>query len=205
MISCFYFFCLFIFLFSPGYPAPSPSHPAQAGRVSVSESYHGGYNDHGQHDHLAAGQHDHLYGNNQGYAGNYDNYAAHQYYDPNLTANSVFEHEVGGEPIRGQYPGHVMDQSEGGEGMGTPLPGTLGLGRGHGAAPRAVFDEDQEGEPAPAPSQQAMFARPKSSLGADQHPGLFLCFCLQQLNTPALFSFSNFLSISFPSVGVSYY
>ena len=132
---------------------------AMGGRVSVaSEGYHGGPGyDQGQ---------DHTYTNNgdQGmmaahhghvnYSSNYDNghnYGQYYHQDPNMTAaSSVFE-EAGQEP-----------------GLGTPLPGTLGQ-LGQGAAPRAVFDEDQEPEPAPA-----MYSRqPKSSLTqSDQQPGL---------------------------------
>ncbi len=154
-------FIYFLFI-CPGYPAPSPSHSGLAlgGRVSVaSESYHGGpgaYTDHGHHDHLygnngdpglMAAHHGHM-----NYSSNYDNGNNYgQYYDPNMTANSVFE-EAGPEP-----------------GLVTPLPGTLG--QGQGAAPRAVFDEDQEGEPAPA-----MYSRqPKSApTQSDQQPGLCL-------------------------------
>lgn len=151
---------MFLFI-CPGYPAPSPSHSglAMGGRVSLaSEGYHGGpgtYTDHGHHDHfgnngdpgLLAGHHGHM-----NYSSNYDNGSNYgQYYDPNMTANSVFE-EAGPEP-----------------GLVTPLPGTLG--QGQGAAPRAVFDEDQEGEPAPSPYSRQPMSPPTHS---DQQPGLCL-------------------------------
>ena len=128
------------------------------GRVSVaSESYH--YTDQAHQAHQA---HQGLYGQHgdpglmaahpghMNYSSNYDNGNNYGqfYHDPNMTANSVFE-----------------DQGPD-QGLLTPLPGTLG----QGAAPRAVFDEDQGPEPAPA-----MFSRQQAApTQPDQQPGLCL-------------------------------
>ena len=148
-------------LISPGYPAPSPSHSglAMGGRVSVtSESYHGGpgaYTDQGHQDRLYGNHGDPglmaAHPGHMNYSSNYDNgnnYGQFYQHDPNMTANSVFE-----------------DQGPD-QGLVTPLPGTLG----QGAAPRAVFDEDQEAEPAPS-----MFSRQQQSAPTQSdQPGL--CF-----------------------------
>ena len=153
--SFIYFVYLCFYLFSPGYPAPSPSHSglAMGGRVSVaSESYH--YPDQGHHG--LYGQHGDpglmaAHPGHMNYSSNYDNGNNYGqfYHDPNMTANSVFE-----------------DQGQD-QGLLTPLPGTLG----QGAAPRAVFDEDQEPEPAPAMFSRQQQAAPTQS---DQQPGLCL-------------------------------
>ena len=143
-------------LISPGYPAPSPSHSglAMGGRVSVtSESYH--YTDPGHQDRLYGNHGDPglmaAHPGHMNYSSNYDNgnnYGQFYQHDPNMTANSVFE-----------------DQGPD-QGLMTPLPGTLG----QGAAPRAVFDEDQEAEPAPS-----MFSRQQQSAPTQSdQPGL--CF-----------------------------
>ena len=162
MFSIFFIICL-------GYPNPSPGHapavPHPQGRLSVtSEGYHG-YPAH------PAPDQDPVYGNNGhyphhgNYAADHGNYAPHpaySHYDPNLTA-----------------AGSVFEESAGEQGYLSPLPGSLGGSATPGPAerreaPRAVFDEDQEAEPAPAP--HPMFSRPKSSVGSDQKPGLFLFY-----------------------------
>ena len=160
-----------------GYPEQSPqlstsghSHQSPGhGRVSVTDSYHGQLHEPHLHPgHQAGGYHGHdqyqpLPPDQANYT-NYDNYG--QYYDPNMS-NSVFEDS-----------GEVYQH----QGMMTPLPGTLGsvshtpvptMSHSHPReAPRAVFDEDQEQEPAP-------LNRPKSSVGSVHNPGLFLfCFYL---------------------------
>ena len=163
-IIYFYFIFVFYFFFiiCLGYPNPSPGHapavPHPQGRLSVtSEGYHG------YPAHPALPEQDPVYGNNGHYPhhGTYAPHPAYSHYDPNLTAGSVFE------------------ESAGEQGYLSPLPGSLGGSATPGPAerreaPRAVFDEDQEAEPAPAP--HPMFSRPKSSVGSDQKPGLFLFY-----------------------------
>lgn len=163
-----FYFSIF-FIICLGYPNPSPGHapavPHPQGRLSVtSEGYHG-YPAH------PAPDQDPVYGNNGhyphhgNYAADHGNYAPHpaySHYDPNLTA-----------------AGSVFEESAGEQGYLSPLPGSLGGSATPGPAerreaPRAVFDEDQEAEPAPAP--HPMFSRPKSSVGSDQKPGLFLFY-----------------------------
>ena len=184
---------MFCFHFRSGYPSQSPlgnNHPnatrssigSLTGRGSITDSFHGGHPTTVPMHHSSSHSHfqpeDGIYGNHDGNYGNYEgnygvsegNYGNYGNYNPNLT-NSVFEDSGEGQ-FPGDYPGGMP-----------PLQGTLGsvpqsvshtpLPR---EAPRAVFDEDQEQEPAPI--NHPGF-RPKSSIGSDHNknqPGLFLLF-----------------------------